>query len=215
MPRFLVDIEPGLLLILIRHGATQLNDPAAPRVRGWDDTELSDSGKLEVQMAAEKLKQYDLKQLYHSDFMRDSQTAQIIGNKLNINADTEWDARTWDTGLFSGQLESVANPAIFEIYKRPWQSAPGGSESMNEFLARWQRLLDSKIDLASRVPVLRPLGIVSHGRPIAATDSYVNDKPLLEGYMPYPAGFALLSVGLDRKLNFEIVPPQEPITQDV
>lgn len=215
MTRYYFDTEPGILALLIRHASTEDNDPNNPRVRGWADIPLAPNGEIEAQLAGEKLKQYGIKQLYHSDFMRDSQTAHIIANKLNIQAEADFNARTWDTGSFSGQTEEDVNPAIIEIYKNPWKAAPGGGESFNGFLERWYAFLDAKLSEAANVPSSRPLGIVTHGRNIASAQSYIEFIPPLKCEMPCPAGFAIISVALDRSLHLEVMPPKELVIQDV
>jgi broad specificity phosphatase PhoE len=203
-----------LLIVLIRHASTEGNDPKKPRVRGWMDNELTPKGRVEAQLAGIKLRKYDLQYLFHSDFMRDNQTSHIIANQLNLSAmESDFDARTWDTGDFSGQPEEDVNPAIIEIYKKPWQSAPGGSESFNGFEQRWFDFLDKKMDFAANV--VRPVGITTHGRNIAITESYINDVPPLECQMPLAAGFATISVNPDRSLIMEFPTPTEPVIKDV
>lgn len=170
---------------------------------------------MEVELAARKLAPYNLQFLYSSDFMRDTETKFILASRLGISGlDTEYDARTWDTGMFSGRPESEVNPAILEIYKQPWNSAPGGSESMNDFASRWTSFLDAKMNLAAQVESFRPLGIITHGRNIAMTESYLTGRNTWECDMPMPAGHALISIGDDCSINFEIVDPKESVAID-
>jgi len=171
---------------------------------------------MDVQLTAQKLAKYDPQWIESSDFMRDTETALLVATQLNISDKaTRWEARTWDTGLFSGQPESEVNPKILEIYKNPWESAPGGSESMNEFFARWQSYLDSKMDLAANVDTMRPGIIVTHGRNLAATDTYLNGGNAWEAYMSKPAGYACVVVGETGYLGLEFVGAKEPVASDV
>lgn len=185
-------------------------------MRGWKDEELAPEGHLGVQLTAQKLRPYDIKYIISSDFMRDQQTAHIIAEKLNVsNIDVDWDARTWDTGDLSGKPESEANPAIRDIMQRPWLSAPGGSESFDEFGQRWTAFLDAKLYLAANVDQFRPVCIVTHGRNLAYTQSYLQHLPLVDCQMPMPAGFLTISIQPNRSLTIDYPTPTEPVLTDV
>lgn len=207
---------PGVIVILIRHAATAANNPTKTEVRGWKDDEIAPASHLDAQLTAEKLRRYDLKYIISSDFMRDQQTAQIIAEKLNIsNIDVDFDARTWDTGDFSGKPEEEVNPAILEIMRQPWLSAPGGSESYNDFGRRWTRFLESKMYLAANVDQYRPIGIVTHGRNLAYTQSYIEGIPIEDCNMPLPAGFATITIQPNHQLTMEFITQTEPVIADV
>jgi broad specificity phosphatase PhoE len=216
MGGYRLQAPPGVLIILMRHGKTTGNNPSNPQVRGWKDAVLTSEGRMDVQLTAQKLRKYDPQWIVSSDFMRDTETAQIVATQLNINnIETNWQCRTWDTGAFSGQPETEVNPQILEIYKHPWESAPGGFESMNEFMARWQAFLDSQMDLAANVECMRPGIVVTHGRNIAATDAYLNGKNTWEADMPNPAGFACVEVDEVGYLSLRFVGAKEPVATDV
>lgn len=216
MGRYRLQAPPGVLVILMRHGKTSGNNPSNPQVRGWKDSELTPEGRMDVQLTAQKLRKYNPQWIVSSDFMRDTETAQIIATQLNItNVETRWNCRTWDTGDFSGQPESEVNSQIQEIYKHPWEAAPGGSESMNDFMERWQGFLDSQLDLAGNVEAMRPGILVTHGRNIAATDAYLNGVNTWEADMPVPAGFACVEVDDTGYLSLRFVGAKEPVATDV
>jgi len=210
-----LNATPGLLMILVRHGRTEGNDPTNPQVRGWQDYSLEDKSIPEVKGTAEALRQYAPQSIISSDFQRDMSTAHILASALNLsNIETDYDARTWDTGMYSGKPEAEVNSAIAAIYDRPWESAPGGRESFNAFQSRWQNFLDRKMDLAT-VEGFRPMIVVTHGRNIALTDSYINGKMPRDGQMPFPAGYGLLSVAQDGSLGFGYPVETEPVIEDV
>ena len=214
--RFSLNAKPGTIAILARHGRTRDNSPNRPKVRGWKDEPISKQGKFEVQLHAYKLRQHEPKVIYHSDFMRDSETAHILANELGISdISADYDARTWDTGNLSGMDESEAEPVIREIYRNPYQTAPGGSESMSDFYSRWWEFLQNKLDMASKIEFMRPPLIVTHGRNIATAWSYIKGVPMENGMMPEPAGFAIISVTPNRELEIEIPGEKENILHDV
>lgn len=208
--------QPGPLLILARHGKTKGNTDKNTKVRGWDDMPLTKEGQFEVQLFAYRIKPYEPKSIYHSDFLRDSETAHIMAEKLGVSdVSADFDARTWDTGLLSGKPEEEAAPVIASIYKSPWEKAPGGSESLQAFWNRAWSFLEKKMDLAAKVPEMRPVLVVTHGRNLATAHSYITGTPMEEGLMPTPGGFAVISVEPDKTLSMAIYGESEPILRDV
>lgn len=199
----------------MRHGRTALNDPKNPVVRGWRDEQLSPEGKLDVQLAANRLKQYDPKYIYHSDFMRDTQTAEIVASILNIPIETDFDSRTWDVGNYSGQPEGEANPPIIELYKRPWERPPGSSESFNDFSRRFVSFMERKLNYAASSDAMRPMLIVTHGRCVAVAQSHFTGENTWKCSMPLPAGYAVISVATDGAVRFEFAGKYEPVIEDV
>lgn len=215
MPGYYIQATPGVLIILVRHGSTELNSAAKTIVRGWKDTELDNKGRLAVQLTAQKLRKFNAQHIISSDFTRDTQTKFLLAAALGIsNLDVDYDARTWDVGAFSGQPEEEVQPAINELYRRTNERPPGSQESFDEFSERWFRLLDKKIEEARNISAMRPIIITTHGRNIALTDSKYNFKLPIEGRMPFPAGYALLSIGDDSLIQFDIAPPDECVCED-
>lgn len=202
-------------MLLVRHGATVLNNPSNPIVRGWEDAELAKDGENAVRQLAGELRQYNPQYIVSSDFTRDSSTAHILASRLGItNLETDYDARTWDVGSYSGKLESEVNPAIENLYDRSWETPPGSSESFDGFSKRWQQFLDRKMDLAT-IEGMRPIIVVTHGRNLALTDSYLNFKTAKDGMMPYAGGYGVISVAPDRSLQFQIQGESECVCTDV
>jgi len=213
--RYCLNTAPGVMAILVRHGSTNLNDPRNPIVRGWEDIGLSPQGVIEAQLAAHKLRRYNPQYVYHSDFMRDSETAHIIAGCLNLPAEADFDARTWDVGSYSGQPEAMVEPAILQLYKRPWEMPPGSSESFNDFARRFIDFMEAKLELAAQVAAMRPVIIVTHGRCIALAQAHIEGKVPWECDMPMPAGFAVISVENDKALNIDIMGRRESVVDDV
>ena len=184
-------------------------------VRGWRDDPLLPQSLNDARKTAKDLKQYAPQWIVSSEFMRDSQTAMVLADELGISdISADYDSRTWDVGEYSGQPEDQVNPAILQLYRRPWEPCPGSIESFNEFTDRWLGFLDSKMALAS-IESMRPGIIVTHGRNIALSDSHFNFKRPEDGYMPLPAGYGVLSVNTDRSLRFELQGDSEPVINDV
>jgi broad specificity phosphatase PhoE len=211
----MMEAEPGTLLVLMRHGKTLANDPKNPKVRGWMDSPLSPEGKIDVQVEAQKLRFFNFKAIISSDFMRDIQTAHLVGDALKLSPEVDYNVRTWDTGNYSGKPEGEVNQAIGEIYKKPWLKPPGSSESFDEFSRRWLKFLDNQLTLAGSGPAFRPTLIVTHGRNIALSHSYLSGIPSWEAEMPMPARSAVISVADHGLLEIELDQDKEPILSDV
>lgn len=214
MPYYL-PTTAGVLVILVRHGHTELNNPGRPIVRGWKDAALTSEGEANVARTAMELAQFKPQWIVSSDFMRDSGTAQIIANKLGIaDFSVDFDSRTWDVGAFSGKPEDEVADAINDLYRRTWQAPPGSDETFDQFSARWLNFLDRKMEQA-QIDGMRPGVIVTHGRNIALSDSHFNHKMPEDGMMPYPAGYALVSVAPDRSVQCDIQGETECVCVDI
>lgn len=212
--RYHLQTNPGVLVILVRHGATSLNN-GAKKVRGWEDVELSKQGESTIRQLAGDLKQYGPQYIVSSDFTRDASTAHILASQLGLsNIEVDYNARTWDVGTFSGHPESEVNPAIEELYRQSWKAPPGSSESFDGFSKRWLDFLDRKMDFAT-IDGMRPVIVVSHGRNLALTDSYLNFKMAPDGMMPYAGGYGTISVAPDRSLQYQIQGESECVCKDV
>ena len=207
--------SPGPLVILMRHGRTKANEGGTPLIRAWKDYPLDEAKKGQITATAEELKAYGIKEAFSSDLMRDTETAQIVVGILGIHSDTDFDARTWDMGTFEGRPLEEVNPAIEQLYKKPWELPPGSSESFNDFSMRWQKFLDRKMYLAANVAAMRPVLIVTHGKNIALTESYIDGILPETAEMPLPAGYAVISVNEDRSLNLEMKGKTEPVIEDI
>lgn len=212
--RYCISAEPGVLAILVRHASTEMNDPRHPRVRGWEDVPLSPEGRIEAQLTARKLRKYNPQYIFHSDFMRDSETAHILATCLNLPTEADFAARTWDVGRFSGHLEQDVESAILRLYRQPWERPPGSTESFNEFAMRFVDFMEDKLEMAAQVSMMRPIIIVTHGRCLALAESHFEGVPTWKAHMPLPAGFALVTVADDRTLGLEFVGRREPVMKD-
>jgi broad specificity phosphatase PhoE len=202
-------------VILARHGRTAANE-GTPVIRAWKDYQLDPAHKVDIQLTGNKLKDYKPGYIVSSDLMRDTETASILADMMNLaNRETDFDARTWDMGLFEGQPLGDVNGAIEALMQRPWELPPGSSETYNDFSARWIKFLDRKMYLAANVAEMRPAVIVTHGKNIAAAQSYIDGIFPEKAMMPVPAGYAVISVGEDRSLGIEMYGETEPVIEDV
>lgn len=201
------------LILLVRHGRTELNE-GSPKIRAWENPPLDRNGELDAQMAASKLKPYNPQMIYHSDLLRDTQTAHIIAGILdNIPAEPDFRLRTADLGEWTGQDESVVHDLLLRWYQEPWMRAPSG-ESVNDFNARWFDVYEEKLDIAREIDSFCPTVLAVHGRNFASLHSRYHHVPLWESRMPLPGGLGMVSEGSDGRDTFEFLGDTEPILTD-
>ncbi len=204
-----------VLAIVTRHGNTGLNDAQRPKLRAWEDVPLTDEGRANIQIAANKLRVYSPKAVYSSDLIRDTESAMLIAEILgNIPYETNYALRTANMGSLSGLLEQDARPRVLRWYQNPSEPAPSG-ESRYQFEKRVWQFLEPKIELSREVAVFRPPIFVTHGRICSYLDAYYGMKAPENALMPVPAGFGVLWSNLDGMDSFEISGETEPVQQDV
>lgn len=147
-------------LLLIRHGQTDWN--VAKKWQGHADIPLNDTGLAQAEALAARLQKWPIENIITSDLLRCSQTADVIGNKLNITpiADPLWRER--DVGDFSGMTGEEAKANFPEIWAaangKGMVDAPNG-ETFAEVRARGLQAYEKVIASHEGQMVV----IVSHG----------------------------------------------------
>ncbi len=96
-------------LILIRHGETDWN--ASLRYMGQANVPLNQQGRQQARLAGERLKGRGAVALYTSDLVRASETAQIVGDILNLKPQPMPELREIDVGQWEGLTPE-------ELYRR-------------------------------------------------------------------------------------------------
>ncbi|RSK26563.1 histidine phosphatase family protein [Bacillus sp. HMF5848] len=94
--------KPGTVeVILIRHG--QHTGEKDNRIEGWAYFNLTDHGKEQAAILAQKLKNsFKIHALYSSSLTRAKETADIIGHEIGLNATEIDDLRAMNYGLAQG-----------------------------------------------------------------------------------------------------------------
>lgn len=204
-----------VLAIVVRHGRTKLNDPRNPRLRAWEEVPLTDEGRRDIQLTANKLKIYSPKLVYSSDLERDTESAMLIAEILgHVPYETDFALRTADMGSLTGQPEADIEDRVVRWYRNPGEPAPNG-ESRQTFERRIWKFMEPKIELAREVAAFRPTVFVTHGRIQAYLDSYYNMRTPEDGWMTMPAGFAVIRSNQSGLDSFELLGETEPILHDV
>lgn len=128
-------------LMLIRHGATSLNndDVSVDRIRGHIDVPLSKEGKEEAERLGEKLVDDDeLPDLmFSSSLKRAHDTAKIISEITGVKLQEATKAFTpWDVGKYAGEISSKAIPILADFAENKPDEKLEGGESFNDFRRR-------------------------------------------------------------------------------
>ncbi len=85
MPRF----------ILVRHGATSMNDPSNEKLRGHADVPLSEEGIKQSEKVAEQLKLHSIFAISTSDLKRANDVADKINEHHDLKIDISDSLRPW------------------------------------------------------------------------------------------------------------------------
>lgn len=159
-------------LILVRHGETLHN--AAGIAQGWQDSELSDKGRSQVQKLAKRLASYGVDTLYSSPLNRARATAQAISDEIGLPITILDDLREMNYGAWEGKnfLEVRKNDeAIFKRWIAEDDFPCPEGESHQDVLARMKRAFEA-VSTAAR-PV-----IVAHGTAIRVGATALLNVPL-------------------------------------
>ena len=159
-------------LVLVRHGETLQN--VARIAQGWNDSELSERGREQVQRLAQRVATMEPTALYSSSLGRALSTARAISDATGLPIVTLDDLREMNYGRWEGQSFLDIRKTDELIYRR-WIAdssfaCPEG-ESHDDVLARIRGALDS-VNGAKR-PI-----VVAHGTAIRIAVTALLDLPL-------------------------------------
>ncbi len=108
-------------VLLIRPGATEYDQQG--RVQGTLDVPLCEDGRQEVEKMVEELRGQPVSALYVSPCQSAAQTAEVLGNALNVKAKTVDKLQNLNQGLWQGLLVDEVKAKQPKVYKL-WQEQP-------------------------------------------------------------------------------------------
>jgi len=128
-----------LRLILVRHGSTIWN--AEGKYQGTIDVPLSDKGRREAQMVAERLRNEDIKAVYSSELIRARETAEIIASPHNLPVKVIPELGEINFGDWEGLTAREIKDKYGEDAYRTWLEDPvnaniSGGDHITEFAER-------------------------------------------------------------------------------
>lgn len=165
-----------LNLVLIRHG--EIDSNVAKIYSGRSGEPLNSRGRVQAEQAAAQLTGQPIVALITSPLRRAVETANIIGNSLNLSPQVSAHFNELRMGPWEGlseQLVESTYPDEFALWNaRPADLALEGRETLDELRSRvLAGLLDlqgrhgaSQVAIVSHVAVIRVLMLHAHGRPL-------------------------------------------------
>ncbi|HUW11946.1 MAG TPA: histidine phosphatase family protein [Anaerolineae bacterium] len=148
------------IVILVRHGQSTWN--AAGRWQGQGDPPLSDVGREQARVVAQRLRGEPIAALYASDLRRAAETAEIIGQTIGLRPQLDPRLRELDVGGWSGMtIEEIAErfPEQYRAWRNYEDVRPGGGEMFREMRQRAAAALEQ---IAGAHPG-RTVCLVTHG----------------------------------------------------
>ena len=155
-------------LVLVRHGESQWN--LENRFTGWVDVSLSEKGVEEAKKAGERLKKENIHfdKAYTSDLQRAQNTLKLILEKLGqenipVEKDKALNERHYGDlqGLNKAETAQKFGDEQVKIWRRSYDIAPSGGESLKDTAARTLPYFDDRI--AADVKAGKNVIVAAHG----------------------------------------------------
>ncbi|MGI6551394.1 MAG: histidine phosphatase family protein [Syntrophomonadales bacterium] len=170
-------------LILVRHGSTIWN--AEGKYQGTMDVPLSDKGRQEAQMVAERLRDEDITAIYSSDLVRARETAEIIARPHGLPVKVIPEFGEINFGDWEGLTAQEIREKFGEEVYRTWLEDPinadiSGGDRITDFAERvvkgFNQVIEAHPDdtvvLATHGGALMALGCHLHGEDLNCFRKY-------------------------------------------
>ena len=108
-------------IYIVRHGQTEWN--LLGKTQGHGNSDLPPKGIEQAELLADSMTKYPIDYIYSSDLGRAYQTAEIIGNKLNIEVEKTEALREMNFGTWEGRIIKDIIEEDPELYKM-WRNEP-------------------------------------------------------------------------------------------
>ncbi|MGB3771028.1 MAG: histidine phosphatase family protein [Rhodococcus sp. (in: high G+C Gram-positive bacteria)] len=164
-------------LILLRHGQTEYN--AGSRMQGHLDTELTDLGRTQAEVAARDLATRAPSRIVSSDLRRAHDTASALSTATGVSVEVDDRLRETHLGEWQGltHLEvDAVSPGIREIWRADATFRPPGGESRIDVARRAMPVVEELLKDATWTT--DPVVLVAHGGTIAALTAALLDLPV-------------------------------------
>lgn len=150
-------------LWLVRHGESQGN--LEQRIQGWDDSPLTDLGREQARLAAERLRQEaSISAVVSSPLRRAAETGKIIAQTLGVSVRFDERLNEYNFGPLNGMTrEDIAKyyPQVPAAWKANefWDTLPG-EEGDPAFEARVRSIMD---EIVTNMEEETAVAVVTHG----------------------------------------------------
>jgi broad specificity phosphatase PhoE len=183
-----------LRLIVIRHAQTIWN--AEGKIQGQADPELSETGRRQCELVAERLASATIDALYTSDLSRARETAAAVASRHpGLSAQPDAGLREIDLGAWEGATRETLQAAWPDLYdtwlKRPsWDLVPDG-EGGGAFQAR---VLETFSRIAATADEVGSIVVVTHIGVIRTLLSTIVGAPMQDPMWPWAIGNTSLTL---------------------
>lgn len=143
----------------VRHGVTEWNKER--RAQGQSDIPLNDSGRLQAQLLAERMKEGRWDHIFSSDLSRAKETAEIVATAIGLPVYTDQRLRE----MHKGETEGTTLEERITRWGEEWENLELGIEADSSISSRGTSFISEVI---ARYPG-RNILVVSHGALIALT----------------------------------------------
>lgn len=155
-----------MILYLVRHGETDWNRQR--RIQGHSDIPLNEQGILQARRLAERFRKHPADIIFSSDLLRARQTAEIIGEALDLPVHTCPRLRERSFG----QLEGMTVEEIKQRYSVYPIGTPLEEKYGIESLERMQERIVARLEEIMAQYGGKQVLVVSHGAAINAFIHY-------------------------------------------
>ncbi|HEY4512304.1 MAG TPA: histidine phosphatase family protein [Candidatus Paceibacterota bacterium] len=169
-------------IILVRHGETNINTQGI--LHDTDDTEpISDVGTKQINLTAEKLREFEPKIVYSSKEVRAIQSGQLIAEKLGIKFEAVDGLQERNWGDLSGRSWTSVQKILdsMSLEERYTYTPPNGES--------WQTFEHRLIENISRLIKKnknKTISVITHGGAIRALMPYFLSAPKEESFKYNP-----------------------------
>ena len=160
----------------MRHGETDWN--LVSKATGAENIPLNDTGRAQARDVAKIVVPFGITRIFASDLARAAETADIIGQELNVTVEYDPRLREWNFGDIKGIKENGLNPESFKSLLIKNQTKD--MEPINAVFVRIGEFLD-ELDMNQNTL------IVSHGGLMRAMMYYLEtgDKDDIDAFIKF------------------------------
>lgn len=152
--------EKKLIAIVVRHGDTTLNDDGCFRSRL--DPPLNENGLKQAQKAAKAISKagFEVERIISSPLLRAVQTADAIGDELDLPVEQDRGLISWNLGFMGGRNKEAYNDILDYYIDNPKKVIPDG-ESLDDLEARIYEFFNKELKGGLTVYVTHNSNIVT------------------------------------------------------
>lgn len=153
---------------------------------GWSKTPLTEEGIQQAESLASFVQKSNLniKHIYSSDLPRAMQTAEAVGNQLQLPVIPMQEFREVNNGILAGMKNDLAAETFPGLYWNTldWEQRYPGGESPREFYERvrdaWNRFQSSALEHTENVLLVTHGGVIQVILSIVNGEEYSNRRAL-------------------------------------